>query len=88
MYSGSIKEIKFFTVDIQAIKEDSGAFDCPNCGKRIDPHDETDDNYIVLEPQVLDNTLIRLPLKCIGCHAIITLENFSVADKNSGEIKT
>ena len=65
------KEIE---IDLRKIKGD-GEFDCPNCGARIDPEDESDKVFTIEEPKVVDEQLVELSLKC-KCGALIVLTGF------------
>ncbi len=78
-----INQIKDFRIDVQSLQDD-GTFPCPKCGKQIDPKDCSEENYVVFEPRIVNDQLVRLTLHCLRCNAIITLENFLVADKQSG----
>ena len=53
--------------------EGSGEFDCPKCGIKISPDDETDETYIILETVMKGEKLEKIVLQCNKCKSQIQL---------------
>lgn len=64
-----------FTVDLAKVDGD-GAFRCPKCGNPISPDDETEQNYVILDRNVVSDSLEFLRIKCQKCASVIRLEGF------------
>mgnify|MGYP006269815411 CR=1 FL=1 len=71
---------KFFLIDLAAVRG-KGEFNCPRCGTKISPDDETDRNYTVLEAVMKRDNLDKIVLQCNRCRSQIYLTGFSLLDK-------
>lgn len=71
----SIKRKILCTVRV-ADTETDGSFQCPKCGVKISPDDETDETYQILDAKVMGNQLVELTIKCSCCSSLIRLIGF------------
>jgi hypothetical protein len=72
-----MKQIMVHKIDLLEL-DGKGDFLCPCCGIRISPDDETEEVYSILDPQVRNNTLACLIIRCNHCSNKILLTGFSV----------
>jgi predicted RNA-binding Zn-ribbon protein involved in translation (DUF1610 family) len=56
--------------------EGNGSFACPKCGITISPEDETEKNYTILNPKVVNDELVELVVACGKCGIRIVLTGF------------
>jgi len=66
---------RFFTIDLTKIKG-RGDFNCPKCGTKISPDDNTEKTYTILETLVKEGQLDSLMLQCNKCESHIHLTGF------------
>ena len=59
-----------------ACAESDGSFSCPKCGMPISPDDETEENYQILDTNVINDELAELDISCGKCGSIIKLTGF------------
>ncbi len=64
------KRAKMQTLDTNSI-EDDGSFQCPNCGNRISPDDESEETYKLLDTKVVGDELAELVVSCGTCGTVI-----------------
>jgi predicted RNA-binding Zn-ribbon protein involved in translation (DUF1610 family) len=64
-----------YKIDISTIDGD-GTFQCPRCGKAISPDDESEENYRIVDTEVVNGELSRLIITCRKCGSAITLTGF------------
>jgi predicted RNA-binding Zn-ribbon protein involved in translation (DUF1610 family) len=64
-----------FEIDLQCAESD-GSFSCPKCGISISPDDETEENYQILETNVVNDELAELDISCGKCGSVIKLTGF------------
>lgn len=65
-------ENKTFTIDLKKVKDPKGSFPCPKCGKVLNPSDDTDENYIIINT-LMAGGKFKITLKCKGCNSLIKL---------------
>jgi hypothetical protein len=53
-----------------------GSFQCPCCGLKISPDDESEDNYEILDTKVVNDELAELDISCGKCESKIKLIGF------------
>jgi len=56
--------------------EGNGSFACPKCGITISPEDETEKNYTIINPKVVNEELVELVVACGKCGIRIVLTGF------------
>ena len=56
-----------------------GEFSCPNCGIVINPEDETEDVYKILDTKVRCDKLEELVIQCNRCKSKIRLVGFNIS---------
>jgi predicted RNA-binding Zn-ribbon protein involved in translation (DUF1610 family) len=56
--------------------EGNGSFACPKCGITISPEDETEKNYTIINPKVVNDELVELVVACGKCGIRIVLTGF------------
>lgn len=74
-----LKQILVHQIDLMAI-EGNGDFQCPHCGTKISPNDETENVYSILEPKVRNNILESLLIRCNACSNKLLLTGFSALE--------
>lgn len=74
------QRIKFYTIDMTKIKG-KGEFECPKCGIKISPDDETEDVYMILESVMKGDCLEKMILQCNKCGSQIHLTGFHTLNK-------
>lgn len=68
---------KLFKVDLTKI-EGEGGFPCPKCGTLIDPEDETETVYTILDTAFGDDdSLENMTIRCKKCNSTMVLEGFA-----------
>jgi predicted RNA-binding Zn-ribbon protein involved in translation (DUF1610 family) len=55
---------------------DDGSFQCPKCGRKISPEDETNENYEIIETKVQKGDLVELVIRCSKCGSTLKLTGF------------
>jgi len=68
--------MKDFVIDIRQFKGSAGVFYCPSCGARIDPDDESEAVYKVVDRKVENHDLAEVLLECVSCGSQIRLIGF------------
>ena len=76
---GKMEKSKSFVVDLSKTKR-SGEFECPKCGVRISPDDQSEDAYIILETIMKRDCLEKLILQCNKCGSKIQLIGFDSSE--------
>ena len=56
--------------------EGNGSFPCPKCGKTISPEDGTEENYTVMDTEVINEELAELVIACVKCGSTIKITGF------------
>ena len=74
-----MKQLLTYTVDLSKIQGE-GDFQCPKCGVKISPDDETEEVYCILEKKFRNNSLNEVILQCQKCRSEILLWGFSILD--------
>jgi predicted RNA-binding Zn-ribbon protein involved in translation (DUF1610 family) len=64
-----------FKIDLGCVESD-GSFSCPKCGMSISPDDETEENYQILDTNVINDELAELEISCGKCGSVIKLTGF------------
>lgn len=64
-----------FKIDLGNVDSD-GSFQCPRCGLKISPDDETEDNYEILDTKVVNDELAELAISCGRCGSTIKVTGF------------
>jgi hypothetical protein len=64
-----------YKIDMSTVDE-SGAFQCPQCGLSISPDDESEENYEILDTKVVNDELAELVLSCNKCGSTIKVTGF------------
>jgi ribosomal protein S27AE len=64
-----------YKIDLACVESD-GSFLCPKCGMSISPDDETEDNYQILDTNVINDELAELKISCGKCGSVIKLTGF------------
>jgi ppGpp synthetase/RelA/SpoT-type nucleotidyltranferase len=80
------KEPSHFVIDLSKI-DTNGEFPCPKCGTIIDPSDESNTKYEILETKVKDDKLTRLVVSCKICGLRIKLEGFGFTPPPRAELR-
>jgi len=62
--------LSVYRIDLNRIGG-KGEFSCPVCGIEINPVEETDEKY-----KIIDADIGQLFIRCENCKSIISLENF------------
>lgn len=75
----SKKQFLVHKIDLTKL-DGKGDFLCPICKTKISPDDETEEFYTILEPEVKNNKLETLLIRCNNCSNKILLTGFSVYD--------
>jgi predicted RNA-binding Zn-ribbon protein involved in translation (DUF1610 family) len=71
-----MEKSKLFVVDLSKTKR-SGEFECPKCGVRISPDDQSEDAYAILKTVMKGDCLEQLILQCNKCGSQIHLIGFN-----------
>jgi hypothetical protein len=69
------KEQEPYVVNLEKIEGD-GDFPCPKCHVLLSPDDTTENNYVILDAQIANDSLSQLRLQCKHCSSIIELTGF------------
>jgi DNA-directed RNA polymerase subunit RPC12/RpoP len=69
------KKCAEYKIDLSSVDGD-GSFQCPYCGMKISPDDESEDNYEILDTKVVDDELAELDISCGKCGSNIKLTGF------------
>jgi len=69
------KKASAFKIDLSSVEGD-GSFKCPKCGLSISPDDESEENYQILDPKVVNDELTELVISCGKCESTIKLTGF------------
>lgn len=77
MGKNKVEQILVYKVDLTKI-QGKGEFQCPKCGVKISPDDETDTVYRILEPKVVGDNLEELIIQCQKCRSHIRITGFSI----------
>lgn len=64
-----------YNVNLHVVEND-GSFQCPKCGTKISPEDETNENYEIIETKVQKGELAELVIGCGKCGSILKLSGF------------
>jgi ppGpp synthetase/RelA/SpoT-type nucleotidyltranferase len=65
-----------FIIDLRKVEGD-GNFPCPKCGTILDPSDDSDTKYNIVETKINRNALLTgLVIKCKKCNSLIGIEGF------------
>jgi len=65
-----------YTKDLTKV-EGSGVFPCQVCGRKIDPDDKSEENYVIIEPIVKDgDELEAVDIGC-KCRNVIRITGFN-----------
>ena len=64
-----------YCVSSQQIADD-GSFQCPKCGMKISPDDDTNENYEIIETKVQKGELVELKIGCGKCRSKLRLTGF------------
>ncbi len=64
-----------YIVDLLNV-EGNGSFACPKCGMIISPEDETEENYTIVNTNVVNDELVELVVACGKCGITIVLTGF------------
>jgi hypothetical protein len=64
-----------YCVNSQLIADD-GSFQCPKCGIKISPEDDTNENYEIIETKVQKGELVELIIGCGKCGSTLRLTGF------------
>jgi ribosomal protein S27AE len=70
-----MKKAELYEIDLQKL-EGKGDFPCPKCGNIIDPDDETEKAYKIIETKIKNGELAELVLVCGKCGSKIKLVGF------------
>ena len=71
-----LEQTLMFKVDLTKI-QGNGDFQCPKCGIKISPDDETDAVYCIMKETVIENKLKEIIIQCQKCRSHIRLIGFS-----------
>ena len=71
----SIREIQFYSIDLKNVNK-HGDFQCPKCGKKIDPDDESGNVYTLSNTKLTDRGDIKSMNIFCYCGASIELTGF------------
>ncbi len=63
------------TLDLTKIEGD-GSFPCPKCGTVINPEDETEEYYKIVDTKVINDELVELIIMCSKCRTNVKLTGF------------
>jgi hypothetical protein len=74
------ERINIYTVDLTSI-DGNGDFNCPKCGVKISPDDETENLYTILETVMNGDHLEKVILQCNKCQSQIYLTGFQLLSK-------
>jgi predicted RNA-binding Zn-ribbon protein involved in translation (DUF1610 family) len=66
-----------FQIDLLKMRG-KGDFNCPKCGVKISPEDQTEDTYVILETIVKGENLDQVVLRCNKCRSHIHLVGFQI----------
>ena len=75
-----MQRIRFYAIDLIRMKG-RGDFDCPKCGVRISPNDETEEIYTILETVMKGDRIDKIIMQCNKCGSQIHLTGFDALDK-------
>lgn len=75
-----MQTIKFDIIDLTRIIG-RGEFECPKCGIKISPDDESEDVYTILEPVMKEEYLEKIILQCNSCKSQIHLTGFHILNE-------
>jgi DNA-directed RNA polymerase subunit RPC12/RpoP len=64
-----------YKIDLSTLDGD-GTFQCPRCGLAISPDDESEENYQIVDTEVINGELARLLISCRKCGSTILLTGF------------
>jgi predicted RNA-binding Zn-ribbon protein involved in translation (DUF1610 family) len=64
-----------YKIDLSILDGD-GTFQCPRCGLAISPDDESEENYQIVDTEVVNGELARLIITCRKCGSTIVLTGF------------
>jgi len=67
-----------YKIDLGSVDGD-GSFQCPCCGMKISPDDESEDNYEILDTKVVNDELAELDISCGKCGSNIKLTGFQAS---------
>jgi hypothetical protein len=70
-----LQRTKSYTIDLTKSRG-RGEIECPKCGIRISPEDETEDAYTILETVMRKDCLDKVTLQCNNCRSQIQLVGF------------
>ncbi len=70
-----MQENQPYVIDSTKI-EGEGSINCPRCGVEISPDDSSDKVYTVLEPELKNDSLSDIILRCNRCMSKIKLVGF------------
>ena len=71
-----------FKIDLACVESD-GSFPCPKCGMSISPDDENEENYEILDANMVNDELSELKISCGKCGSHIKLTVFQTTNENS-----
>ncbi len=72
-----MEQLLTYKIDLSKIQGE-GDFQCPKCGVRISPDDETEEVYCVLEKKFGNKSLDERFIQCQKCRSEILLSGFSI----------
>ena len=72
-----MEQLLIYKVDLTKI-QGKGDFQCPKCGIKISPDDETEGAYCILGKKFGNKSLDELIIQCQKCKSEIRLTGFSI----------
>jgi hypothetical protein len=78
MMKNIVKKDAEYKIDLGSVDGD-GSFQCPCCGMKISPDDESEDNYEILDTKVVNDELAELDISCGKCGSYIRLTGFQAS---------
>ena len=72
--------LKVYAVDLSKIKG-TGDVECPRCGIKFSPDDETEKDYFIVKTVMKGNCLDKIVLQCNNCQSQIYLTGFHLLNK-------
>jgi predicted RNA-binding Zn-ribbon protein involved in translation (DUF1610 family) len=70
-----------FKIDLGCVESD-GSFSCPKCGMSISPDDENEENYQILDTNVVNDELAELDISCGKCGSVIKLTGLQTSSNS------
>jgi len=67
--------LKVYAIDLTSIKG-TGDVECPRCGIKLSPDDETEKDYFIVKTVMKGDDLDKIVLQCNKCQSQIYLTGF------------